>query len=294
MLSQALRSALEQQDVDLEVIVIDEGSSDETPSELGRIDDPRLVVIRHDTPEGVARARNSAIDRARGDWIAFLDDDDLLAPHNFRTQLAHAADRQVVLLYGGRVEVDETLRVQHMSPARDPEGLARTILLRNVVGPPSGVLARADSLERVGGFDENFSAMADWDLWIRLARLGDARISDEPLLAYRRHPGSMTVAKADEVLDEFERLRTKHGSAAAAEGIEFAPGFVRPWIAGRDLAEGRRIRAARAYARMAIAGRSKRDVFRALAAFGGKRIERIGRAMESRATPRPGWLDRYA
>jgi glycosyltransferase involved in cell wall biosynthesis len=294
MLSQALRSALEQQGVGLEVIVIDEGSSDETPSGLGRVDDPRLIVIRHETPEGVARARNAAIERARGEWIAFLDDDDLLAPDNFSTQLRHPQDRRVVLLYSGRVEVDEALTVQHMTPPRDPEGLARRILVGNVVGPPSGVLVRVDALERAGAFDESFSAMADWDLWIRIAALGSAKVSAEPLLAYRRHAGSMTVAKVDEVLDEFERLRKKHGPAAAAEGIEFGANFVGPWIASRDLAEGRRMRAAFAYTRLAVAERSTRDVFRALAALGGKRVERLGRAMESRATPRPEWLERYA
>jgi glycosyltransferase involved in cell wall biosynthesis len=294
MLGQALRSAFEQQDVDLEVIVIDEASSDETPAGLGRIDDPRLTVIRHDAPEGVARARNAAIERARGRWISFLDDDDLLAPDNFRTQLGHAEDPSVVLLYSGRVEVDEALTVQHLSPPNDPEGLERRILLGNVVGPPSGVLVRSDALERVGAFDESFSAMADWDLWIRIATLGPAKVSTEPLLAYRRHSGSMTVAKGDEVLDEFERLGAKHGPAAATQGIEFGAEFVGPWVASRDLAEGRRLRAARGYARLAVRERSRRNLMRALAAIGGRRLERLGRAMESRATPRPEWLERYA
>jgi glycosyltransferase involved in cell wall biosynthesis len=293
MLKQALRSALEQEDVELEVIVIDEASSDDTPAELGRLDDRRLVVIRHDEPRGVAGARNVAIDAAQGEWIAFLDDDDVLGPDNFRTQLSRAASDRVVLLYSGRVEVDEALSPQHLTSARDPEGLARRMLIGNVVGPPSGVLVRAAALDRVGGFDERFSALADWDLWIRVTTVGSAAISPEPLLAYRRHPGSMTAAGADEVLDEFERLRQKHRKAAAVAGIEFGENFVGPWLAGRDLAEGRRLRAARTYARLAIAKRSPRDVLRALAALGGKRLERLGRSVESRATPRPEWLQRY-
>jgi glycosyltransferase involved in cell wall biosynthesis len=293
MLKQALRSALDQEDVEVEVIAIDEGSSDDTPAELRRIDDPRLVVIRHDEPRGVAGARNAAIGVAQGEWIAFLDDDDLLGPDNFRTQLARADSDRVVFLYSGRIEVDEALSPQHLTPARDPEGLARRMLIGNVVGPPSGVLVRADTLARVGGFDESFSALADWDLWIRVATVGSAAISPESLLAYRRHPGSMTVARADEVLDEFERLRRKHREAAEAAGIEFGENFVAPWLAGRDLAGGRRLKAARTYARLAVAEHRPRDVFRALAALGGKRIERLGRSVESRVTPRPEWLQRY-
>jgi glycosyltransferase involved in cell wall biosynthesis len=294
MFSQALRSALDQRGVDHEVIVVDEGSADRTPSELARVDDDRLVVVRHDAPEGVARARNDAIAVAKGEWIAFLDDDDLLAPDNLRTQLVKGSDADVVMLYSGRVEVSADLTVQHMTPPRDPQNLAHRLLIGNVIGPPSGVLVRSDALARAGGFDESFSAVADWDLWIRLARQGEARASPEPLLAYRRHAGSMTVAKADGVLDEFERLSKKHAALAASEGVAFGGNFVGSWLAGRELAEGRRIRAALSYGRMALAERSGRDVLRALAALGGRPVERIGRALESRATDRPEWLERYA
>jgi glycosyltransferase involved in cell wall biosynthesis len=294
MLSQALRSVLEQEGVELEAIVVDDGSSDETPDRLGQIDDPRLVVIRHETPTGVARARNEAIERARGRWVAFLDDDDLLAPDNFRVQLAHTDDPRVVLLYSGRVEVDGTLAVQHQTLGRPADDLAPRLLDVNVVGPPSGVLVRADALDRVGGFDETLSAMADWDLWIRLSQVGPAAVSPEPLLAYRRHAGSMTVAKADEVIGEFERLRDKHEAAAAARGVEFGAGFLPYWQPTRDFAEGHRLKAARGWARKAVRDRSLRDVARAGVVLGGKPLERLSRAAEGRRTPRPDWLERYA
>jgi glycosyltransferase involved in cell wall biosynthesis len=293
MLKQALGSTLDQQGVRVEVIVVDECSSDETPFQLQGIGDERVTVVRNEEPRGPAAARNAAIERARGEWIAFLDDDDILAPENFRTQLAQADSDQVALLYGGRVEVDQALTVVHRTRPAKPEGLARRMLVNNVIGGPSGVLVRAKALKRAGVFDASFSALADWDLWIRVATVGSAASSPEPLLAYRRHPGSMTVARADEVLDEFERLRQKHRETAEAAGIEFGVNFVAPWLAGRDLAQGRRLKAARTYARLAVAERRPRDVVRALAALGGKRIERLGRSVESRVTPRPDWLQRY-
>src|SRR4051794_37222555 len=79
MLRQALRSALDQERVDLEVIVVDDGSTDDTQEVLSRTYDERLSVIHNERPVGVARARNAAISRARGEWVAFLDDDDLWA-----------------------------------------------------------------------------------------------------------------------------------------------------------------------------------------------------------------------
>ena len=80
LLLRALTSVLDQTDVDLEVLVIDDCSSDGTPARLGAIADPRLRVLRQETNQGVARARNRAIEAAQGEWVAFLDDDDFWAP----------------------------------------------------------------------------------------------------------------------------------------------------------------------------------------------------------------------
>src|SRR5690348_694187 len=79
-----LSAALMQEDVDVEIIVVDDGSTDETPARLAALEDPRVTVIRHDQPRGVAAARNRGIAAARGEWLAFLDDDDLWAPDKLR------------------------------------------------------------------------------------------------------------------------------------------------------------------------------------------------------------------
>src|SRR5688572_3616095 len=83
----ALPSALAQEGVEVEVHVIDEGSSDATSQELERLNEPRVHVIRHDRPHGVAQARNAGIAAARGQWVAFLDDDDIWAPQKLRRQI---------------------------------------------------------------------------------------------------------------------------------------------------------------------------------------------------------------
>ena len=76
----ALPSATCQEGVAIEVIVVDDGSSDGTAAGLAALDDPRVLTVRHDRPRGVSAARNSGIRAARGTWLAFLDDDDLWAP----------------------------------------------------------------------------------------------------------------------------------------------------------------------------------------------------------------------
>src|SRR5919109_858912 len=80
----ALPSALGQEDVDLEVVVVDDGSTDETPDHVVGLRDPRLRIVRHDRSLGVAQARNAGIRAANSDWIAFLDDDDVWAPRKLR------------------------------------------------------------------------------------------------------------------------------------------------------------------------------------------------------------------
>ena len=92
LLSRALASVLEQEDVTLEVVVVDEGSTDETPERLAALTDERVRALRNDSPTGVANARNRGISAARGEWVAFLDDDDFWAPTKLRAQLDGCAD----------------------------------------------------------------------------------------------------------------------------------------------------------------------------------------------------------
>jgi glycosyltransferase involved in cell wall biosynthesis len=294
MLMQALSSALGQDGVQLEVVVIDEGSSDDTPEQLERTEDERVRVLRHDPAKGVAPARNAAIARARGEWIAFLDDDDLWAPHNLRTQLAGAAEGGHSLSYCRRIEIDDRGVVRNVSHRTRADDLARRLLSNNVVGTPSGVLVRADVLERVGVFDERLSALADWDLWLRAAAGGSAVACQQPLVAYRHHPQNMMTTDAPAIIAEFELLREKHREAARRAGVEFGATWLTRWQAARDLAAGRRLSAAGAFLRSGVRHRDRRDLARAAGALGGDLLQRVGRAAERRSTTRPDWLDRYA
>src|ERR1044072_2596739 len=111
LLARALATVLGQRGVEVEVFVVDEGSSDGTADFVRGLGDPRVTLVRHATPHGVAAARNVGIERARAPWIAFLDDDDFWAPEKLVSQLAAAGRIGADWAVAGAVIVDAEVRM---------------------------------------------------------------------------------------------------------------------------------------------------------------------------------------
>ena len=296
----ALPSALAQEDVRHEVIVIDDGSSDETPERLEQVDDARVHVIRHERSLGLSRARNAGIRAARAKWISFLDDDDLWAPRKLRIQLDAAEAAGASFAYSASVEIDAHGRLtgQHLPP--DPATLAAELRSRYTI--PAGcsnVLVETDVVRRLGGFDANLWHLQDWDLWIRLAREAPGVAIPEILVGYVLHGSNSFLGDpAHDVIDDLDYLQAKHG--VGPDGLDIdAAGFTR-WVAFRLRRAGHRRRAARTYLRGAVANRSPADVLRAAYAFVDGRAVRRARGLPAAGeeptvflgSP-PPWLDRY-
>ncbi|MBA2640000.1 MAG: glycosyltransferase family 2 protein [Nocardioidaceae bacterium] len=141
--ARGLASALCQQDVSLEVVVVDDGSTDETPRRLASLNDDRVRTIRNERGTGVARARNSGMAAARGEWIAFLDDDDIWAPRKLRLQLDAAAQASADFVYGGVAHLDDELRVlATFAPPAPDRGHQALIAGISLPAGASNVLAR--------------------------------------------------------------------------------------------------------------------------------------------------------
>jgi glycosyltransferase involved in cell wall biosynthesis len=299
----ALPSALEQQDVEHEVVVVDEGSRDATATELERLGHPRLRVIRHDRPRGVAQARNAGIAAATGAWIAFLDDDDVWAPHKLRQQIDAAEASGASFAYCSAAWLDEHRRFLYGLQAPDPSGLpARLLRWNEIWAGGSNVLARADLVRELGGFDETLFQLADWDLWIRLALAGAAVALPELLVGYVMQPQSMLLTDRRDVFLEFDRLVAKHREAAARLGAGPDPLRFARWVALGHLRAGRRREAARTYLAASLRHRDASTGARALAALLGPTGLAAARAVARAArgadparldTVEPDWLLRY-
>jgi glycosyltransferase involved in cell wall biosynthesis len=277
-LAATLASVLGQRDVSVRVVVVDEASSDATPAYLAALGDARVTTVRHDSPRGVAAARNSGVARTQTRWVAFCDDDDLWAPDKLRAQLAalagHDGSRWVAC---GSVLVDERLQVLDHQRAGQGGDVAGRLCLRNdIPGGGSGVLADGDLVREAGGFREDEPNSEDWDLWVRLAQRSPLAVIDRPLVAYRIWSGSMSRS-ADRMIAGYDRITTRYADVAREHGV--VPDVVghRTYLAKQLLRSGAGVPAARLYLHLARVHGARSAWLRVpLAALAPHTLTRIG------------------
>lgn len=214
LVARAVATALAQEGVALEVIVVDDGSvPPASPPQLG---DPRVRVLRHARSLGVAAARNAGIGAARSEWVAFLDDDDLWAPAKLAAQLAAMREAGSSWSFTGCVFLDGELQAQGGTAPPLREVSLAAMRHGNRIGTPSSAVVARELLERAGAFDPAFSIMADWDLWLRLTAIVPPLELEERLTGYVRHEASMHRQSSRAIVQEFRRLRRVHGRVGGA------------------------------------------------------------------------------
>jgi len=270
LLRRAIATALAQEEVALEVVVVDDGSTDDSAERAERLGDLRVRVLRR-PHRGVAAARNAGVEAAAAPWVALLDDDDVWAPGKSRRQLDALAEREAEVAWTSAVVTDASLAFKRVLPAPDADDVVISLLGSNTIGTPSSVVARRDALLAIGGFDERFSILADWDAWLRLCPGRRAAACAEPLVGYVEHDANLHLVDTDAVLAEFARLAERHAPLAAAHGTALGDVAWWRWVASSHRRAGRRRAAAAAYLRVGVRFRSGRDLARAVAVFGGER-----------------------
>jgi glycosyltransferase involved in cell wall biosynthesis len=278
----SVRCAIDQRDVDLEVIVVDDGSAEELGTTIEEVLDPRVRVLRNQRPLGESAARNRGIEAARGTWVAFLDDDDLWAPDKLALQRRALDATQRRWAYGGHVTVDTRLDVLSGSPPPAPERVAAEITRYNAVpGSASSVIVASAVLAEVGGFDPSLRRTPDWDMWLRLVRVSLPAFVDRPIVALLEHPGNVSR--------DMRALFRELPILAARYGIRIDLAGHHRWAAWVSSAEGRRVDALRHYARAVSAG-DLLSVPRALVSLAPRRSGLV-RPSNPWVDEARGWLD---
>jgi len=194
---EAIDSVLAQSDADLELIVIDDGSTDRSLEIVGKIDDPRLRLFRNQHAGGAA-ARNTGIDAARGEFIVWIDSDDRQAPGALaalRRTMQACPDADI---YYGDLEIFDDTRPDKLWRTEYPDFYGETLLPRLIRGnclPNPGTAVRRSLYQRYGGYDVGFVRCHDFQMWTRLADSARFKKVDNILCHWRQHGESLSSAK---------------------------------------------------------------------------------------------------
>jgi len=294
-LRRAVESVADQQYSPIELVVVDDHS--ETPAAEVLVnaepDVASLRVVRHDHNRGANAARNTGVNAASGEYVAFLDDDDWWRPDKTATQVTafRAGDDDLGLVYAGREVVDgDTVRDVTVPDGIDGDP-TKTLLCRNVVGTQSSVMVRAD-VAKATPFDEEFPRWADLEWYVAVSTKCDLAAVREPLVRYE-YAAHNRISDDDESLEESRRLFVeKYRELAAGYGRLFERkmrGYA-SFRAGSASLSARNYRAARRYFLRALSLYPLEPTFYeyALATAGGRLTHRTARATKRLLSGTPG------
>src|SRR5882672_5462569 len=186
---QLLRRAVESAfaaGTNVEVVVVDDASTDETAAVCKEL--PGIKYVRVERNQRVAGARNLGLLVCSGDYITFLDDDDVRLPGSLEVQIKLLeANSEAGLIYGQAILVDQTGKSTNQSyPVVSPQGDVLWELLGQNFIPCGTAVFRRSCLDRIGLLDQSLAGIDDWDLWIRIAELYSILALAEPVICWRR------------------------------------------------------------------------------------------------------------
>ena len=200
-ISETIESVLAQTYKDFEIIVIDDGSTDNTKKKLERFNSKIKIIEQKNSERAVSR--NNGIKAASGKYISILDSDDLWAENKLDEQVKILDSMQDVILVYGQCERINEKNQKIKSAKRQKEGYSgnvfKELLLRNFIVSPTPVFKR-EFFEKTSGFETRYIPYEDWEFWLRLSLLGKFYFINKPLAFYRIHPEqSVKSAKAEKI-----------------------------------------------------------------------------------------------
>lgn len=204
LLRRSIESVLAQTDRDFELIIVDDGSTDETASVAETY--KNSIRYLHQEQNGVSAARNRGIRHARGEWICFLDSDDLWHPRKLEIQRSiMEKDPAIQMSYTEEIWYRRGVRVNPGKRHAKHSGWIFEYCLPLCIISPSSVMIRKSLFREIPPFDETYPVCEDYDLWLRISRRYPVHLIREPLITKRNgHPGQLSASGWG-----FDRYRVK-------------------------------------------------------------------------------------
>jgi glycosyltransferase involved in cell wall biosynthesis len=214
-IQRSLDSVVAQTIKDIEIIAVDDASTDGSGDVVTRWGSGRVTLLRHPQNRGAAAARNTGVAAARGRGIAFLDSDDAWKPDKLarqQSELTQAGDGVAACATGFDLHRDG--RTLPISLNFRPPDFRHEILFGCTISPGSTLMVERRIFDEIGGFDEAFRRLEDWDWLLRYSERYQMAFVAEPLadVYVTASKPSLTNQRADPVLDGIQRIGTKHMS----------------------------------------------------------------------------------
>jgi glycosyltransferase involved in cell wall biosynthesis len=206
-LDATIRSVLEQDYPNVEHVVVDGGSTDETLDVLRRYEHVRWVS---EPDRGQSHALNKGFALAGGAILGWINADDVYLPGAISACVDTLRSTDAALVHGGWSQMDESGALLREVPPV-PFDYRLQLEVRNGVSQPGSFFTR-EAFDAVGGIDESYRYAMDYELWLRIGARYDVRQVDRILAAYRLHPGSKTVAETEGFWPETWRAARSHGA----------------------------------------------------------------------------------
>lgn len=201
LLLKAIESILNQTYKNIEIIIIDDASTDDTEEVVLSLKNDKITYHKVIESKGGNHARNLGAEKARGKYIAFLDDDDIWREDKIQKQVAALQNNEKAgLVYTGSKIIYTNSGNTYVNSPQKKGDLSKEILMKNYVGTTSSVLLEKAVFLEAGGFDNDMPALQDYDLWVRVAQIAEIEAVDEPLINYYYH------TKNGQISDNFEKI----------------------------------------------------------------------------------------
>jgi len=212
LIGMSIQSVLDQTYQDFEIIVVDDGSTDNIEEVVRSFSDPRIKYVKHQENRGGSAARNTGIELAKGEFIAFQDSDDEWFPEKLAKQMKvfENAPMEVGVVYTGFLRIVNDKRIYiPQSWVKQKEGNIHEELLKGNFVTTQSIVARKECFEKAGMFDESLPRLQDWELVISLSKYYNFKCIDEPLLTSPFTPDSISANK-EALIKALKIILSKH------------------------------------------------------------------------------------
>lgn len=195
LVGRAIQSVLNQTFQDLEIVVVDDASTDNSEEIVKNFSNPNIKYHRHESNRGANAARNTGISIAKGEYIAFNDSDDEWLPTKLEKQviIIENTEDDIGIVYSGFYQIIGNVKsyVPSVSIKKKDGNIYKSLLYGNFVTTQT-VLIKRECFEKVGFFDEELPRLQDWELWLRISKNYKFKFIDEPLVIANLQPNSIS------------------------------------------------------------------------------------------------------